>query len=131
MQVINLKNTIEEVIHILRVKAKKNNKICTIVWVPNFEESSQNALIEIIQYEKMKENLLSLKEQIDNHPLLKFISNLERQFKLPLFVKIDAERLKLVLINIISNAINYSHGEVSVKMSFDFHKSQLIFVVTD
>ena len=58
----------------------------------------------------MKQNLLALKEEIDKHPLLKHISNIERQFKLPMFVKSDPERLKLVLINIISNAINYSHG---------------------
>ena len=50
---------------------------------------------------------------------------------LPLFVKSDPERLKLVLINIISNAINYSNGEISVKMSYDFTNCQLIFVVTD
>jgi signal transduction histidine kinase len=52
--------------------------------------------------------------------LLKHISNIERRFKLPMFVKSDPERLKLVLINIISNSINYSLGEISVKMSYDY-----------
>jgi hypothetical protein len=44
----------DEVIYILRVRAKKVNKKLSIVWVADFEENNENELINIIQYERLK-----------------------------------------------------------------------------
>jgi len=94
-------------------------------------ESSKLAteILEVNLYEILNDVEALLGLQANEKSLqLKF----EYQYPLPIVIQTDPTRLKQILINIVGNAIKFTHeGFVRLEVGFDKEKSKVTFCVTD
>lgn len=112
------------------MKSKAQIKQLKLLFETNFDTSQQ--IVQIVQYEQLLHSVLVSNQTIDDHPLLNYIPNIDKNQLLPRFMIGDPDRLQQVAINIIQNAIQYSYsGNIVVYVSFDQKESKLVFIVKD
>ena len=76
----NLQEKMDEVIEMMRFKSNMLN--IRINYNSTFKkpDAAQTDFAKMIQYERMKNNLMAIDQTIDNHPLLKQVSNMEGNY---------------------------------------------------
>ena len=85
-----------------------------------------------MQYEQLLHSVMVSEKNSKDHPLLKYITDMEKNQKLPKNLIGDPERLQQVAFNIISNAIQHTNeGSIVVYVSFDKLSSKVVFIVKD
>ena len=65
------------------------------------EEKKLYDITKMIEVERLKKNLINIDDNIDNHPLLIRVAEIEETYWLPEVVIGDPQRMKQVLINMI------------------------------
>lgn len=128
----DLRDTLFEIIDIANWKAKQQQT--RIIFNPTFETEPNHttSLSKLVEYNKMKKNLLSVDQNIMNHPLLQNINGIQKNQQLPISVIGDPRRLQQVMLNIILNSIKFTpDGEVAISVYFNFIESQIVLVVQD
>ena len=91
----DLKQKLEEVVGWMKLKAEGFN--LHIICEPNFESQTSDqghTLAHKVQYEQMKKDLEKIDQNLENHPLLKFIPLMQHGYMLPTQVRGDWERLQ-------------------------------------
>ena len=74
----------------------------------------------MIQIERLKDNLNIIDDKIENHPLLARVADIHKTYWLPEIVMGDPQRMKQVLINMITNSLQCTNnGEVYLDVHYD------------
>jgi hypothetical protein len=88
------------VIDVVQYKAHQNG--VTIHFTPLFSNDDYNLdMCEMIEYEKIKNNLLTINENIKNHPLLEYAFRAQQHQILPKICIGDQIRLQQVVFSIL------------------------------
>jgi len=76
----NLQEKMEEVLEIMQFRSEMQNIRINFDATFKKPEVMKTDFAKMIQYERMKSNLLAIDHEIDNHPLLKHVSNMEKNY---------------------------------------------------